>query len=80
MLGIGETWLDFLVDTKGAEYCQVNIAAWKLRRVTEPLHMLSLSRDAEMVLVHEIADWRKERGDAEGYALAMTRLRGILDG
>ena len=80
MIGLGETWLDYIT-TGGAEYayaCYVDIAANKAKRMTEPLHMLTLSRHAEMALVHEIAEWRKERGDAEGYGLAMDRLRDIL--
>jgi len=78
MLGIGETWLDFLVDTKGAERCYVDIAAFKARRMTEPLQMVTLSREQELELVHAIAEWRKERGDAEGYVLAMGRLSDLL--
>ena len=78
MLGVGETWLDFLVDTKGAEYCRVDVAAFKAKRMMEPLQMVTLSRHDELVLVHSIAEWRRERGDAEGYSLAMARLSTLL--
>lgn len=80
MIGLGETWLDYIVDLTiaGCESAYVDIAEFKKRRITEPLPM-SLSRQDELVLVHSIAEWRRERGDAEGYQLAMARLGTLLD-
>ena len=82
MIGLGESWLDYIVDltTGGSESAYVDIVEYKRRRMTEPLQMRSLTRTEELVLVHSIAEWRKERGDAEGYKLAMDRLRAIMDG
>ncbi len=79
MIGLGETWLDYIVDltTGGCESAYVDIVEYKKRRMTEPLPM-SLSHRDEVVLVHSIAEWRKERGDAEGYQLAMARLHDLL--
>jgi len=81
MLGLGETWLDYIVDltTGGCESAYVDIVEYKKKRMMQPLAM-SLSRQDELALVHSIAEWRRERGDAEGYQLARDRLRAILDG
>ncbi len=79
MIGLGETWLDYIVDltTGGCESAYVDLAEYKKKRMTAPLAMSLPHRD-EMALVHSIAEWRKECGDAEGFALAMQRLESLL--